>query len=105
MTDRVLRIAQVAPPMEAVPPSRYGGTERIVAELVTELGRRGHAVTLFAAGDSSIVADLDATVPRALRPLGLNGDPSGYLAATIAHVAPASGRVRPHPMGTSSGRT
>ena len=86
MTDRVLRIAQVAPPMESVPPARYGGTERIVAELVTELGRRGHAVTLFAAGDSTIEADLEATVPRALRPLGFNGDPSGYLAATIAHV-------------------
>jgi glycosyltransferase involved in cell wall biosynthesis len=86
MTDRALRIAQVAPPMEAVPPPRYGGTERIVAELVTELSRRGHAVTLFAAGDSTIGADLDATVPQALRPLGFSGDPSGYLAATMARV-------------------
>jgi glycosyltransferase involved in cell wall biosynthesis len=86
MSDRALRIAQVAPPMESVPPTGYGGTERIVAELVTELGRRGHTVTLFAAGDSTIAADLDATVPQALRPLGFSGDPTGYLAATIARV-------------------
>jgi glycosyltransferase involved in cell wall biosynthesis len=86
MTDRALRIAQVAPPMESVPPTGYGGTERIVAELVTELHRRGHTVTLFAAGDSTIAADLEATVPNALRPLGFTGDPSGYLAATMTRV-------------------
>lgn len=43
-------------------------------------------MTLFAAGDSTIEADLEATVPNALRPLGFSGDPSGYLAATIARV-------------------
>ena len=66
MTDRALRIAQVAPPMESVPPTGYGGTERIVAELVTELSRRGHAVTLFAAGDSTIASDRQnvADTPR-----------------------------------------
>ena len=43
-----LRIAQVAPPFERVPPPAYGGTERIIDELVRELHRRGHEVTTFA---------------------------------------------------------
>ena len=47
---RRLRIAQVAPPLERVPPAAYGGTERIVHELTTELVRRGHDVTVFASG-------------------------------------------------------
>ena len=66
--DRPLRIAQVAPPLEAVPPIAYGGTERIVAELVNELHRRGHEVTTFASGDSRIPGDHVVTVPEALRP-------------------------------------
>ncbi|MGZ8501491.1 MAG: glycosyltransferase family 4 protein [Candidatus Limnocylindrales bacterium] len=86
VSERPLRIAQVAPPMEAVPPSGYGGTERIVAELVDELTRRGHSVTLFASGDSTARCELVPTVPTALRPLGFNSDPTGYLAATIAMV-------------------
>ena len=49
--SRRLRIAQVAPPLERVPPPAYGGTERIVHELVVELERRGHHVTTFASGD------------------------------------------------------
>jgi glycosyltransferase involved in cell wall biosynthesis len=61
-----LRIAQVAPPFETVPPSRYGGTERVVATLTEELVRRGHDVTLFAAGDSQTSARLVPTVERAL---------------------------------------
>ena len=47
-----MRIAQVAPPFESVPPARYGGTERVVSTLTEELVRRGHEVTLFASGDS-----------------------------------------------------
>jgi glycosyltransferase involved in cell wall biosynthesis len=47
-----VRIAMIAPPFVSVPPSRYGGTELIVAELVTGLARAGHDVTLFASGDS-----------------------------------------------------
>lgn len=86
LSERPLRIAQVAPPMEAVPPSGYGGTERIVAELIDELTRRGHVVTLFASGDSTARCELVPTVPTALRPLGFNADPTGYLAATIAQV-------------------
>ena len=47
-----MRIAIVAPLAEAVPPQRYGGTERVVSALTEELVRRGHDVTLFASGDS-----------------------------------------------------
>jgi glycosyltransferase involved in cell wall biosynthesis len=46
-----MRIAQVAPPFESVPPARYGGTERVISTLTEELVRRGHEVTLFASGD------------------------------------------------------
>jgi glycosyltransferase involved in cell wall biosynthesis len=78
-----LRIAQVAPPMEQVPPEAYGGTERVVFELVTELVRRGHDVTTFASGDSSVPGKLLATVPRALRAAGHGGDVSGYMLSTM----------------------
>lgn len=61
-----LRIAQVAPPFESVPPSGYGGTERVVAVLTEELVRRGHDVTLFASGDSQTSAELIPTVEKAL---------------------------------------
>ena len=62
-----MRIAQVAPVAEAVPPERYGGTERVVSWLTEELVRRGHDVTLFAAGSSRTLATLVPVVPRALR--------------------------------------
>ena len=62
-----LRIAQVAPLAESVPPKLYGGTERVVATLSDELVRQGHDVTLFASGDSHTAATLVAPVPRALR--------------------------------------
>jgi glycosyltransferase involved in cell wall biosynthesis len=61
-----MRIAQVSPPLESVPPSGYGGTERVVATLTEELVRRGHDVTLFAPGDSRTSARLVPTVERAL---------------------------------------
>jgi glycosyltransferase involved in cell wall biosynthesis len=77
--ERPLRIAQVAPPLEAVPPLGYGGTERIVAELVRELHRRGHEVTTFASGDSQVPGRHVPTVPLALRPAGFGGDPAPYL--------------------------
>jgi len=64
---RPLRIAQVAPLWETVPPARYGGTERVVSWLTEELVARGHDVTLFATGDSQTGARLIATTPRALR--------------------------------------
>lgn len=62
-----MRIAQVAPLYEAVPPKLYGGTERVVSLLTEELVRRGHEVTLFASGDSVTSARLAAVTERALR--------------------------------------
>jgi glycosyltransferase involved in cell wall biosynthesis len=62
-----MRIAQVAPLYESVPPKLYGGTERVVSYLTEELVRAGHDVTLFASGDSTTEAELDASWPCALR--------------------------------------
>jgi glycosyltransferase involved in cell wall biosynthesis len=62
-----MRIAQVAPLYERVPPRLYGGTERVVAYLTEELVRRGHQVTLCASGDSVTTARLMSPVARALR--------------------------------------
>jgi glycosyltransferase involved in cell wall biosynthesis len=62
-----MRIAQVAPLYERVPPLLYGGTERVVSYLTEELVRAGHEVTLFASGDSLTSARLRAQCPRALR--------------------------------------
>jgi glycosyltransferase involved in cell wall biosynthesis len=61
-----MRIAQVAPLFESVPPKLYGGTERVVSYLTEELVRRGHEVTLFASGDSETSARLVAGSRRAL---------------------------------------
>ena len=83
---RRLRIAQVAPPYERVPPLGYGGTERIVDELVRELTRRGHEVTTFASGDSEVPGRLIETVPRALRPEGFAGDAGPYVVRTELEV-------------------
>jgi glycosyltransferase involved in cell wall biosynthesis len=62
-----MRIAQVAPLYESVPPKYYGGTERVVSHLTEELVRQGHEVTLFASGDSVTKAHLVAACPRSLR--------------------------------------
>jgi glycosyltransferase involved in cell wall biosynthesis len=62
-----MKIAQVAPLWERVPPSTYGGIELVVSRLTDELVRRGHEVTLFASGDSQTLAHLEAVYPRALR--------------------------------------
>jgi len=62
-----MRIAQVAPLWESVPPKLYGGTERIVSYLTEELVRLGHDVTLFASGDSVTAARLEAICAHALR--------------------------------------
>jgi glycosyltransferase involved in cell wall biosynthesis len=62
-----MRIAQISPLMEAVPPKFYGGTERIVAYLTDALVAMGHQVTLFASGDSSTRASLEPAWPQALR--------------------------------------
>jgi glycosyltransferase involved in cell wall biosynthesis len=62
-----MRVAQVAPLYESVPPKYYGGTERVVSYLTEELVRQGHEVTLFASGDSETKARLVAACPRSLR--------------------------------------
>ena len=62
-----MRIAQIAPLIESVPPRLYGGTERVVSQLTEELVRQGHDVTLFASGDSRTSADLVACSRGALR--------------------------------------
>jgi glycosyltransferase involved in cell wall biosynthesis len=61
-----MRIAQVAPLFESVPPRLYGGTERVVSYLTEELVRQGHDVTLFASGDSETKAKLVSGCPQAL---------------------------------------
>jgi glycosyltransferase involved in cell wall biosynthesis len=62
-----VKIAQIAPLIESVPPRLYGGTERIVSYLTEELVALGHDVTLFASGDSITSANLVPCVPKALR--------------------------------------
>lgn len=62
-----MRIAQVSPLFESVPPQSYGGTERVVSYLTEELVRQGHDVTLFASGDSVTRAELVAVTERSLR--------------------------------------
>jgi glycosyltransferase involved in cell wall biosynthesis len=71
-----MRIAQVTPLTEAVPPKLYGGTERVVHWLTEELVTLGHDVTLFASGDSQTSAKLDAMWPKALRLDGSVRDPN-----------------------------
>src|SRR5215510_12802978 len=65
--EDIMKIAQIAPLMESVPPRLYGGSERIVSYLTDELVRLGHDVTLFASGDSVSRANLVPCVPMALR--------------------------------------
>ena len=74
-----MKIAQVAPLIESVPPKFYGGTERIVSYLTEELVHQGHHVTLFASGDSVTSAELHAIVPQALRLNPAVREPLAYL--------------------------
>jgi len=67
-----MKIAQIAPLVESVPPTLYGGTERVVSWLTEELVRQGHDITLFASGDSRTSAQLEPVVPRALRLQGIS---------------------------------
>jgi glycosyltransferase involved in cell wall biosynthesis len=73
-----VKIAQIAPLMESVPPRLYGGTERVVSYLTEELVRQGHDVTLFASGDSITAAELVACAPEALRLDSRVRDPIPY---------------------------
>ena len=81
-----MRIAQVAPLTEAVPPKLYGGTERVVHWITEELVALGHDVTLYASGDSCTSAKLEAFWPRALRLDGSIRDPNALHMAMLEHV-------------------
>ena len=87
MYPNALKIAQVAPLAEAVPPKFYGGTERVVSWLTEELVRLGHDVTLFATGDSTTSAELEPATPIALRLAPERQDPMLAYAVMMAKVA------------------
>ena len=84
-----MRIAQVAPLYESVPPRLYGGTERVVSYLTEALVEDGHDVTLFASGDSRTRAHLQPIVKQALR-LSRCADPTAHHIRMIAEVADAA---------------
>jgi glycosyltransferase involved in cell wall biosynthesis len=81
-----VRIAQIAPLTEAVPPKLYGGTERVISWLTEELVEMGHDVTLFASGDSITQAKLNAMWPKALRLDGSVRDPNALHISMIEEV-------------------
>jgi glycosyltransferase involved in cell wall biosynthesis len=86
-----MRIAQIAPLTEAVPPKLYGGTERVVSWLTEELIALGHDVTLFASGDSVTSAQLEAIWPRALRLDGSVRDPNALHMLMLERVYQCAG--------------
>jgi glycosyl transferase family 4 len=92
-----MRIAQVAPLYESVPPALYGGTERVVAWLTEELVRRGHEVTLFASGDSQTSARLRPPCERALR---LNPDRPDPIAVHMIELGQIAARAREFDIST-----
>jgi glycosyltransferase involved in cell wall biosynthesis len=81
-----MRIAQIAPLTEAIPPHRYGGTERVVHWLIEELVSLGHDVTLFASGDSRTSARLEAMWPRSLRRDAAVRDPNALHMSVLERV-------------------
>jgi glycosyltransferase involved in cell wall biosynthesis len=85
-----MKIGQVAPLMESVPPRLYGGTERIVSYLTEELVRMGHEVTLFASGDSITSAQLVGCVPTAIRLDANIHDPIPYYMLMLDRVRDAA---------------
>src|SRR4249919_3501515 len=87
-----MKIAQIAPLMESVPPRGYGGTERIVSYLTEELVHLGHDVTLFASGDSVTAADLVACAPVALRLDPAVRDPIPYYMLMLDRVRAQAGK-------------
>ena len=93
-----MRIAQIAPLAESVPPKLYGGTERVVSWLTEELVSLGHDVTLFATGDSVTSAHLIPVARRALRLSRPPPDPAIATAALLEAVADATPRfdIRPY---------
>jgi hypothetical protein len=86
-----MKIAQVAPLFESVPPQGYGGTERVVSYLTEELVRQGHQVTLFASGDSITQARLVATCARAAPRRRVCGSARASHGAARTGVSPGPG--------------
>src|SRR5205814_1246189 len=86
-----MRIAQIAPLAESVPPKLYGGTERVVHWLTEELVTQGHKVTLFASGDSRTSATIAPIIPRALRLSRPRQDPTAAFAALLADLSQRAG--------------
>ncbi len=80
-----MRIAQIAPLWEAVPPKKYGGTELVVYILCEELTKRGHEVTLFATGDSKTSANLEAIIEKPMREADI-ANPFCYESIAMAKV-------------------
>jgi glycosyltransferase involved in cell wall biosynthesis len=85
-----MRIAQVAPLAESVPPKLYGGTERVVSWLTEELVALGHDVTLFASGDSATTGRLVPIIPRAIRLSRPRPEPFPAYAAQLNTLAEAA---------------
>ena len=82
-----MRIAQIAPLAESVPPKLYGGTERVIAWLIDELVELGHQVTLFASGDSRTRAKLEPVWPYAFRLGRPHTDPVAVQAVLLEAIA------------------
>src|SRR5438876_3575362 len=81
-----MRIAQVAPLYESVPPKYYGGTERVVSYLTEELVRQGHEVTLFASGDSITASELVPCGRQSIREFEHWVDPIAFHALQLNQV-------------------
>jgi glycosyltransferase involved in cell wall biosynthesis len=90
LLEAILRIAQIAPLYESVPPKLYGGTERVVFHLTEQLVRLGHEVTLFASGDSRTSARLVSPCATALRLNSKCQDPLPYHIVSLDQVAELS---------------
>lgn len=82
-----MKIAQISPVFESVPPKAYGGTERVISYLTEELVRQGHEVTLFASGDSITNARLLSTTPQSIRPDPVHHSWIAYLSMQLDLVA------------------
>jgi glycosyl transferase family 4 len=94
-----MRIAQVAPLYESVPPKYYGGTERVVSHLTEELVRQGHQVTLFASGDSVVFRGL------ARYSAGTESSPHYSVCGLIRLLRAASWRIWQLPRPTRTARS
>jgi glycosyltransferase involved in cell wall biosynthesis len=86
-----MKIAQITPVYEPVPPTKYGGIESVVSNLTEELIRRGHDVTLFASGDSKTAGRLEAICPRAVYRADDRESVYSYYFANLSHALKKSG--------------